>query len=334
MQRTIYTVKPSPPGPTYFLPRGDVMNRGSEVAPGGLSAIAGLSPDFQLPADAPDAARRAALACWIADRRNPLPARVIVNRLWHYHFGAGIVDTPSDFGFNGGRPSHPRLLDWLAAELIRQDYRLKPIHRLIVSSSAYRQASRARPAAARLDVGNRWLWRYSPRRMEAEVLRDSVLTVSGRLDRRAGGPGFQDVEISPNNGTTYYQPIDREDDELNRRTIYRFWPRGGRSALLDTFDCPDPSATSPRRSVTTTPLQALSLLNNAFVLRMAEHFAGRVEREVGQDPARQVARSYALVYSRSPDAEELRLACRLVHRHGLPALARALLNSNEFLVIE
>lgn len=334
LRRTIYTVTPATPEPTFFLARGDVMSRGQQVTPGGVAAIAGVNADFQLPEDAPDAARRKALAHWIADRQNPLLARVIVNRLWHHHFGTGIVDTPSDFGFNGGRPSHPKLLDWLAAELVRHDYRLKPIHRLIVTSSAYRQASRGRVEAQRIDAGNRLLWRYSPRRMEAEVLRDSLLSVSGRLNRRPGGPGFQDVEIAPNNGTTYYVPIDREDEELNRRTIYRFWPRGGRSSLLDTFDCPDPSATAPRRSVTTTPLQALSLLNDAFVLRMADHFARRVEREVGKDPARQVERSYALIYNRPPDQEERSLAGRLVQRHGLATLARALLNSNEFVVIE
>jgi hypothetical protein len=310
------------------------MNPGRPLAPGGISAIGGLEADFALPTDAPDAARRKALADWIADRHNPLLARVIVNRLWHHHFGTGIVDTPNDFGFNGGRPSHPQLLDWLAGELIRHDFRLKPIHRLIVSSAAYRQASHSNQAAMSVDAGNRLLWHFPPRRMEAEVLRDSLLAVSGRLNRRPGGPGFLDVKITPNNGTTYYLPIDRDDEELDRRTVYRFWPRGERSALLDTFDCPDPCSTAPRRSVTTTPLQALSLLNNAFVLRMADHFAQCVKEQAGADSERQVQRAYALVYQRSPDEEELRLASQLVRRHGVASLARALFNSNEFVVIE
>ncbi len=330
----IYTVAPSNPPPTNFLRRGDVMDVGPVVAPGAVAAIAGVDSDFGLPPNAPDAHRRHKLAEWLTSRDNPLFARVIVNRLWHYHFGTGIVATPNDFGFNGGRLSHPELLDWLAGKLIENDYRLKPMHRLIVMSSAYRQTSRFDERAIQVDAGNRLLWRKSPQRLEAEVLRDSILQVSGKLNLKRGGPGFEDVSITPNNGTTYYEPLDREDDNLNRRTVYRFWPRGGRSALLDTFDCPDPSATAPRRSVTTTPLQALSLLNNAFVLRMAGHFAARVQREAGDEPAKQVERAYQLVFSREPDDEERQLAVDLVAKHGAAALARALFNSNEFVVAE
>jgi len=218
--------------------------------------------------------------------------------------------------------------------LIANGYRLKPIHRLIVSSSAYRQSSRFNKAASQMDAGNRLLWRKSPQRMEAGVLRDSILQVSGKLNLRRGGPGYVDVKITPNNGTTYYTPIDRDAPEFNRRTVYRFWPRGGRSALLDTFDCPDPPTAAPRRPVTTTPLQSLSLLNNAFVLRMADGFARRVEKDAGADRVKQVERAYQLVYNRSPDDEERQLASQLVSEHGLPALARALFNSNEFIVIE
>ena len=259
---------------------------------------------------------------------------MIVNRLWHYHFGTGIVDTPNDFGFNGGRPSHSELLDWLAGQLIDNGYRLKPIHRLIVSSTAYRQLSRYDEHAARIDAGNRLLWRKAPLRMEAEVLRDSMLQISGKLNPRRGGPGFEDVKVNYFNGTTYYIPFDKEDEHLNRRTVYRFWPRGGRSALLDTFDCPDPSATAPRRTVTTTPLQALSLLNNAFVLRMSDHLAHRVEQLAVGDVELQVENAFQLVYNRSPDAEEQQLSTALIQEHGLAALARALFNSNEFVVIE
>ena len=257
-----------------------------------------------------------------------------MNRVWHYHFGTGIVETPSDLGFNGGRPSHPELLDWLANQLIEKDYRLKSLHRLIVTSTAYRQSSRFDEQAHQADADNRLLWRRSPQRVEAEVLRDSILYVSGKLNLQRGGPGFVDVKITPNNGTTYYTPIDREDQALNRRTIYRFWPRGGRSALLDTFDCPDPSSTAPRRTVTTTPLQALSLLNNAFVLRMADHFSNRVKKDAGNDLEQQVKRAFQLVYSRDPDAEETDWAVELVRGHGLNSLARALFNSNEFVVAQ
>ena len=333
-RRKIYTVKPSVPGATHFLRRGDAMDLGPVVEPAGLSAIAGVKADFQLPPNASDALRRRALAQFVAHRDNPLLARVIVNRLWHHHFGIGLVETPNDFGFNGGRPSHPRLLDWLAGELVRRDFRLKPIHRLIVQSSAYRQASRWNAKAAGVDAGNRYLWRRTPRRMEAEVLRDSLLAVSGKLNAQRGGPGFVDVQITVNNGTTYYSPIDRDDDQLNRRTVYRFCPRGGRSALLDTFDCPDPATAAPRRSVTTTPMQALSLLNNPFVLRMADHFARRVKKEAGDDWQRQVARAYWLVYGREPEDDERRIAGQFVRQYGLAAFARALFNSNEFVVVD
>ncbi len=327
-----YTVAPGNPGTTYFLPRGDVMKRGEVMTPGAVRAVQGVTADFGLAADSTDAARRVRLASWIAGDKNPLFPRVMVNRLWHYHFGTGIVETPNDFGFNGGRPSHPELLDWLAITLRQGGYRLKSVHRVIVTSSAYRQASKFRQTAHERDAGNRLLWRKSPRRIEAEVLRDSILAVAGKLNLQAGGPGFVDVSITPNNGTTYYEPLDKEDDQLHRRTVYRFWPRGGRSALLDTFDCPDPSSTAPRRTVTTTPLQALSLLNNSFVLRMAGHLGERVGREAGANAGEQVRRAYELTLGRRPDAEEELLAIKLVERHGAAALGRALFNSNEFVV--
>ena len=333
-QRKIYTVNPADAGTTQLLPRGDVMASGPVVTPGAIAAVTGVQSDFGLPPNAPEADRRRKLAAWLTDRHNALFARVIVNRLWHYHFGVGIVETPNDFGFNGGRPSHPELLDWLAGKLIAEDFHLKPIHRLIVTSTAFRQSSRFNEDAARVDAGNRLLWRKSPQRLEAEVLRDSILQISGKLNPQRGGPGFEDVKITPNNGTTYYEPFDQEDDNLNRRTIYRFQPRGGRSALLDTFDCPDPSSTAPRRSVTTTPLQALSLLNNAFVLRMAGHFANRVRGTAGDDVGRQIEQAYQLVYNRSPDDEERELATALVREYGIASLARALFNSNEFVVVE
>jgi len=258
----------------------------------------------------------------------------MMNRVWHYYFGAGIVTTPNDFGFNGGRPSHPRLLDWLAISFRRKKLRLKSMHKLIVLSTTYRQSSHLNRQAFKLDADNRLLWRRSPHRLEAEALRDAMLSTSGKLNVVRGGPGFVDVRIVPNNGTTYYMPIDREDEGLNRRTVYRFWPRGGRSALLDTFDCPDPAGTAPRRNVTTTPLQALSLLNNAFVLRMTGHLANRVKKANPKDIGKQVRYAFQLTLNRNPDKEEQQLAEVLVREHGLPALARALFNSNGFVVIE
>ncbi len=333
-KRKMYTVTPGTPARMRVHLRGSVTDLGQEVAPGGVAAVRGVDPGFDLPVDAGDAERRRRLADWISSERNPLLARVIVNRVWHYHFGVGIVDTPNDLGFNGGRPSHPDLLDWLALNFRDGGFRLKQLHRQIVTSATYRQASTLNPRALAKDADNRLLWRYSPRRVEAEVLRDAMLVAAGQMNRQAGGPGFEDVTITYNSGTTYYEPIDSSEPALQRRTVYRFTPRGGRSALLDTFDCPDPSAAAPRRSVTTTPLQALSLLNNAFVLRMSKQLADRVERQVGTDLTQQVRQAWLYTVARLPDDDELRASRQLAAEHGLPMLARALFNTNEFVVIE
>ena len=333
--RTIYTVAArGNPGVTHVLNRGHALQPREAVKPGAVAAVSGLVSDFGLSENPSDADRRRKLAEWITHPENPLFPRVIVNRLWHHHFGTGLVATPNDLGFNGGQPSHPDLLDWLAGELKRNGYRLKHLHRLMVTSSAYRQSSVPNVRGMASDADNRLLWRRSPVRLDAESLRDAMLMVSGKLNRQMGGPGFRDVNIRPLDGTTYYTPFDKEDSALNRRTVYRFSPRGRRSAILDAFDCPDPSTAAPRRSVTTTPIQALALLNNAFVLRMAEGFATRLVREAGQDITGQVNLAYALVYGRKPDAEETKLGASLASGHGMDALCRVLFNSNEFVVIE
>ncbi len=230
------------------------------------------------------AARR--LAHWITSAENPLFARVIANRVWHYHFGSGIVETPNDLGFNGGRPSHGELLDWLAGEFVRQGFSLKRLHRTIVTSAVYRQASQPNRDAMAVDAGNRLLWRFSPQRLDAETVRDAVLLVAGQLNDGGGGAGFSDFNVFNDRGTQCYEPLDPEGPQFNRRSIYRTWARGGRNPLLDTFDCPDPSVTSPQRGVTTTPLQALVLLNNSFLLRMSDHFAARVSAEAGPEGRR------------------------------------------------
>jgi hypothetical protein len=332
----VHAVVPRQPEVAHLLLRGNTTQPGEIVSAGGIGAIAGLKADFGLPPDAPEGERRKRLAAWITRPDNPLFARVIVNRLWHYHFGVGLVDTPNDFGFNGGRPSHPELLDWLAAELVENGWRLKHLHRLLVTSAAYRQASSWSEPAARLDAGNRLLWRKSPRRLEAEMVRDTVLQVAGRLDPRLGGPGFQDIRLvrAPGTAAILYLPVELAENELQRRTLYRVWSRGGRNRLLDAFDCPDPSTTAPSRAMTTTPLQALAMLNNAFVLHMARHFAQRLQREAGPDMDRQVRRAYLLAYGRPPADEEAKRATQAVRQHGLSVLTRALLNSNEFLYVD
>lgn len=319
------------PGPMRVHLRGDVTEFGPVVSPGGLKAVRG-DFDWAVSPDSTDRERRTKLAEWIASPENPLFARVIVNRLWHHHFGIGIVETPNDFGFNGGRPSHPELLDFLARSLVDNGFRLKPLHRLIVTSDAYMRSAEFSPENARADAQNRLLWRHAPTRLEGEALRDAMLAVSGELNVAMGGPGYVDVTVTPNNGTTYYEPIDTAEPNLQRRTIYRFSPRGGRSTLLDSFDCPDASATSPRRNVTTTPLQALSLLHGEMTVRLAHSLAERAEREAGQTAKSRVERCWSLVLQRSPDADELAASLDLAERHGLWAVCLGLFNANEFVV--
>jgi hypothetical protein len=330
----VFAVVPAAVPTTHILARGNVEKPKKEVQAGGVDCIPGES-DFGLTAKATDGERRQKLAEWIPRADNPLFTRVAVNRLWHHHFGVGLVDTPSDFGANGGKPTHPELLDWLASELVEQKFKMKAMHRLIVLSAAYRQASAKNPAAARLDADSRLLWRKTPARLEAEAVRDAILDVCGDLDRTVGGPPFHDVKTYENSGTTFYQPLDDPGPKANRRTVYRFSPRGERSAVLETFDCPDPSAQTPRRQTTTTPLQALALWNDAFVLRSAERLAERVTKELPKGTTDdKVKRAYRLVIGREPTSAEAQPAAALVEKHGLKALGRVLFNCSEFVVIE
>ena len=332
--KKMFTARAGKPAVMRVHLRGNAGTLGDEVQPGAVSAVRGIRFDLKLTSATPDAERRRAMAGWITHRDNPLFNRVIVNRVWHWHFGRGLVSTPSDFGATGTPPSHPELLDWLAGWYRDNGYQLKALHRLIVTSETYRQSARANTAALQVDRDNRLLWRFSPRRVEGEVLRDSLLSVSNALNTRQGGPGFEDVKEILFNAGRYYHPIVREGPEFDRRTVYRFSPRGGRDSLLDGFDCPDPSTTTPARAVTTTPLQALSLRNSPFVWRLAKRLAKRVEREAGKNTTAQVERAWLLCLGRSPDANEARTAVELVRENGLPALGRVLFNSGEFVVIE
>ncbi len=328
-----YAVVPREPDVTHLLLRGNTTSPADIVEPDGIAAVTGPPADFDLPPDAPEAERRRRLAAWITDPSNPLFARVIVNRVWQYHFGSGLIESPNDFGFNGGHPSHPELLDWLAADLIDHGWSLKHLHRRILTSSTYRQSSRWREECAAVDANNRLLWRKDPLRLEAEVLRDAILTVSGQLNREVGGPPYADYETFTHN-SQFYSMIDPVGSEFNRRTIYRTWLRSGRSSMLDAFDCPDPSTTTPRRAVTVTPIQSLALLNNSFVLRMADAMASRITSDAGSDTTAQVAEVCRLAYSRAPDSQESAVLASFVDEHGLAALCRVVLNSNEFLYVE
>jgi hypothetical protein len=330
------------PEPVYRLNRGDPMQPRERVAPG---AIAAIRPRLRLTDATPEQERRLALARWITDPQNPLPARLMANRVWQSHFGTGIVDTPSDFGKNGGTPTHPALLDWLACELMTPTkpmddrpwafapWSLKHLHRLIVTSATYRQSSRATQAGLQRDAADRLLWRYPPRRLEAEAIRDSILAVSGKLDLTMGGPGF-DLFKPNGNYVKVYTPKTEFGPETFRRMIYWAKPRMQLDDTFGAFDCPDGGQIAPRRNVSTTPLQALNLLNSPFVLQQAHFFADRLRHEAGDDVKSQVRRAFQLAFGRSPAPDEADAATRLVRQHGLPALCRALFNTNEFLSIE
>ncbi|MBX7208602.1 MAG: DUF1553 domain-containing protein [Verrucomicrobiaceae bacterium] len=315
------------PGPTHRNHRGDPMQPREEVTPAVLSMI---GKPLSLPANEPDQKRRIALANWIASPDNPLTARVIVNRLWHYHFGTGLVDTPSDFGINGSRPTHPELLDFLASELISHGWSLKHIHRLILNSKAYQQSSAFNEAAAKVDSNARLLWRFPPRRLEAEAVRDAMLAVSGKLDLTMGGPGF-DLFVPNDNYVKVYVTKAEYGPAEFRRMVYQSKPRTMLDDFFGAFDCPDAGQPQPKRTSSTTPLQALNLLNSNFALQQSAFLAERLKKDAGDDAAKQIQRAFALMFQRDATADEVSASLALVKQHGLPALCRALYNSNEFI---
>lgn len=323
------------PRPIHVLARGQVTSPGAAVGPGALSALAFAPARFALPPDAPEGERRAALARWLTDPDHPLVWRSIVNRVWQYHFGRGLVDTPNDFGRNGALPTHPELLDWLAADFRDRGGSLKSLHRLLVTSATYRQDVVASPAAAARDSGNTLLWRQNRRKLEAEAVRDAVLAVSGKLDLAMGGPGWQDFVIErPEHSPHFrYDRADPEDAATWRRSIYRFTVRSQTQPWMTALDCADPSMRVDKRNESLSPLQALALLNNGFMLAQARHFAARVQAERPALPA-QVARAHALAFGREPDPAALASLVAFADAQGLPALCRLLLNLNEFTFVD
>jgi hypothetical protein len=316
--------------PTFVLRRGDVEKRGEQVRVAGLSSVRTPPSDLSLHADATEGEKRLKLADWIASSDNPLTARVMVNRIWHYHFGRGMVATPSDFGFNGERPSHAELLDWLASEFVAKGWSVKALHKLILQSATYQQGPTYDGTAAARDGDCRLLWRFPARRLEGETVRDAMLAVSGKLNPAVGGPSFRPFTVKVF-GSNFYTLTDRAEPEFNRRTVYRISVCSAKDPLLEAFDCPDPSIKTPRRGSTTTPLQALGLMNNAFVQRQAKNFAARVSTEAGSEASAQVKRAYRLALARTPTADEETRATALVRENGLENLCWVLLNSSEFL---
>ncbi|MFM9068519.1 MAG: PSD1 and planctomycete cytochrome C domain-containing protein [Planctomycetota bacterium] len=325
----VYAGRLTSPEPTQRLHRGDPLQKREAVLPGGIVA---LGKTWQLPDSATDSERREALANWMIDPAHPLTARVLVNRLWHYHFGQGLVATPSDFGLNGARPTHVELLDWLASELIASGWNVKQIQRLIVTSATYRQSSQLNPAGLKADAQARLLWRFPPRRLEAEALRDAILAASGQLDFRMGGPGFDLFEPNTNYVKVYQSKQNFSGPEF-RRMVYQSKPRMQLDDVFGTFDCPDAGQVTPKRNSSNTPLQALNLLNSSFILDQSAHLAARLQREAGTTPAAQIERAFAIVFGRVPAAEERSGAEQLVQEHGLEAFCRALYNASEFLYV-
>ena len=317
------------PGKTHRLYRGEPMQKREVVAPDALSVLGTLG----LPVDTPEQQRRVQLAGWIASPQNPLTARVLVNRLWHYIFGHGIVDTPSDFGANGSRPTHPELLDWLADEFVKSGWSIKHIQRLMLLSATFQQSSAPRADAAKVDADGRLLWRYTPRRLEAEAIRDSMLAVSGALDLKMSGPGFYLMEVMDTEIVRHYFPKEKYTPTEFRRMVYQFRIRQTTDSVFSSLDCPDGGSAIPRRSRSNTPLQALNLFNSTFVLQQADILAERLQREAGAKHEAQVKLAFRLFYAREPDAFEMSNSVTMLREHGAVAFARAMFNTSEFLFV-
>lgn len=322
------------PKAVHLLHRGDIDQPVREVGPGALSAIEALPGRFKLADPDSESARRAALADWIAHHDNPLTWRSIVNRVWHYHFGRGLVDTPNDFGRMGSTPTHPELLDWLAV-WFRDEAKgsLKALHKLILTSETWQQSSRV--AVNPSDADNRLLWRMNRLRIDAEVFRDSVLRMSGQLDLTMWGPGIE--QFKPVEGklakTLDYAAYDWNQPDAKRRSIYRLVWRTIPDPFMEALDFPDLGILAPKRGQSLSALQSLAIFNNTFVLHGSEWIAQRVQAE-HMDAQAQANRAVQLAWQRSPSEDELNRFTGYINQHGLAAFCRVLLNSNEFLFVD
>ncbi len=323
------------PRPVHVLRRGDINQPLAEAGPGALACVEGIESRFTALDAEEEGARRLALARWLTSPRNPLTWRSIVNRVWHYHFDRGIVDTPNDLGRMGGEPSHPQLLDWLACEFRDSGGSLKALHRLIVTSATYRQTSRIDEEAARVDGDNRLLSRMNRRRLDAECVRDAVLQTSGKLDLTMGGPSVKQfvetagIHVTPN---VDYQSYDVDSPGNYRRAVYRFLFRTLPDPLMESWDCPDGSQLAPVRSASVTALQALALLDNRFVVRQSEHTARRIESEAATADER-IRRLFQLALLRDPTPEEARRWREFAERYTLANACRMMFNTNEFVFV-
>jgi hypothetical protein len=332
------------PRAVYVLNRGDVRQPGELAKPAALACLPDLDGRFSVSDPDDEGARRAVLARWLSDPRNALVWRSIANRVWQSHFGRGLVDTPNDFGRMGATPTHPELLDWLAAELLESGGSLKRLHRRIVLSAVYRQSSSIGDFGLRIaesgeanpqsiDSDNRLLWRMNRTRLDAESVHDAILAVSGRLDAKMGGPSVKQfvetpgIHVTPN---VDYRAFDIDDPVHRRRSVYRFLFRTLPDPFMETLDCPDGSQPTARRNESITALQALAMLNDRFVVRQSEHLAEQLEAE-RPDLRGRIRRLYELALLREPAADELAAFEEYATTHGLANAGRMLLNSNEFL---
>lgn len=329
------TDRPGSPPKTFLLERGELANKGAEVQPG--------FPTILMPTRRPtDAAikslpestgRRLSLAKWIASADNPLAARVIVNRLWQHHFGRGIVGTASDFGVRGEMPTHPELLDWLACELIACDWKLKPIHRLMMLSETYQQTTQVSKDAATRDPDNRLFSRMNRQRIQGEAVRDSLLAISGRLNPKAGGPGVVLPETAKAAGGSRPVSVTADTKEYDRRSVYLFSRRNLRYPFLEAFDLPDSNLSCPKRERSTTAPQSLALLNSEEAVAAAKSLAARLTAEATTEDAR-IELAYRLTLGRMPTSKELERARAFLKDSPLSELCRALFNLNEFVYLD
>jgi hypothetical protein len=324
--------------PVFLLKRGDVSQPADAAVPGGLSCVPDLSPTFDLSNVNDESARRAALAKWLTSPKNVLTWRSIVNRVWHYHFGRGICDTPNDFGLMGGTPSDPELIDWLATWL-RDDAHgsLKSLHRLLVTSSTYRQSSASNAEYARRDGDNRLLWRMNRWRLDAESVHDAIVQMTGKLDLTMGGPSVKQFLMSPGRAQTPnvdYNGFSPDDPSNFRRSIYRFLFRTIPDPFMETMDCPDLSQLTPVRSSSVTALQALAMLNDKFIVRQCEHLADRLAKTSPSDPAGQIDALLRLTMNRQATPKEIELLSAHAKKHGMANVCRLVINSNEFMFVD
>jgi Protein of unknown function (DUF1553)/Protein of unknown function (DUF1549)/Planctomycete cytochrome C len=320
--------------PSYFLIRGDVESRGPQMKPGFVQVATYGNPPTEIPRpDGHTSGRRLALAQWIGSPQNPLTARVIVNRLWQKHFGRGIVATLENFGKMGEAPTHPELLDWMAVEFMNRGWSIKQINKLMMMSEAYQMASSFESAADSAgDPENRYLWRFRPQRLDAEIVRDSMLTVGGNINLEVGGePIFPFISKDVLAGQYRGKWENTADGPAAwRRGVYVYRRRSLPYPMFDTFDHPDMNVVAGARNVSTVPTQALTLLNNPFVLSQAERLAERVGREA-HDLAAQVDLAYRIALGRPAREAELRVASDLIRKQSLAAFTHVLLNLDEFM---